>query len=150
MYVMVYAWAQTIISSGAYVDARKNPPFGLIFANFMCALTLGSVSFTYMTKAGNSISLSSHAVQLCLAASASSFLVTVLTANEAMRFWAFCIFEFCLGLYFPSMAYLKAAIVHNGNRGAIYGVMRLPLNLFVVLCLGFIQAGMVSAQLNQG
>jgi hypothetical protein len=140
---MVYAWAQTIISSRAFVDEPSSLPFGLIFANFMCAMTFGSISFTYITKDGNSLSLSSHAVQLCLAASASSFLVTVITTNEVMRFWAFCIFEFCLGLYFPSMGYLKASIVRDDNRSTIYGLMRLPLNLFVAGCLRYIQAGTV-------
>jgi hypothetical protein len=143
MYIMVYSWSQAIISAREAVGTPGSPPFGLIFANFMCAMTLGSFSFSYLTKDGNSTVLSSRAIQLLLSMSASGMLITVLTSVEAYRFWALCLFEFCLGVYFPSMGYLKGNLIANEQRAKIYGFIRVPLNAFVVASLATVQEGMV-------
>lgn len=141
MYIMIYAWSQAIVSARHRALTWASPPFGLIFANFMCALTLGSFFFNHLTWEHNSIQRSSHVVQLAVSLSATSLLVTVLVEAEWCRFWAFCVFEFCLGMYFPSMAYLKGRLVSNEQRGKIYGLMRFPLNAFVVLSLASVQKG---------
>jgi hypothetical protein len=141
MYITIYAWSQAIISARNLASTWAKPPFGLIFANFMCMLTLGSFCFTRLTWEDNSIQRSSHAIQMAASLSAFSLLLTVLLKGEWHRFWAFCVFEFCLGVYFPSMAYLKGRLVANEQRGKIYGFMRLPLNTFVVLSLATVQEG---------
>lgn len=141
MYIMVYSWSQAIISSRELSGSPDDPPFGLIFSNFMCALTLGSFLFAYLTRHDNSILLSSQVVQLALSVSACGILLTVLTKIEVFRFWGFCLFEFCLGMYFPSMAYLKARIVKEEERGKMYGLMRIPLNVFVLIALGTVSDG---------
>lgn len=46
-----------------------------------------------------------------------------------------------MGLYYPSMGYLKGQIVHDGVRGKVYGLLRLPLNVFVVVTLGLTKEG---------
>jgi len=143
MYVMVYSWSQTLTSARdlAFEWVRGKPPFGLIFANFMCALTLGSFCFNYLTCAGNSIRLSSSAVQVTMASASTCLLLTVWAAGESPRFWAFCVFEFCLGVYFPAMAYLKGMVVSDAQRAKVYGLMRVPLNTFVVLALVTVEEG---------
>lgn len=144
MYIMVYFWSQALISARSLTVDGGNPPFGLVFANFMSALTLGSLCFAYVTQDGNSVQLSSHAVQVALSVAASSLLLVVLTQQESFRFWAFCIFECCLGLYVPSMAYLKGNIIGDEHRGGIYGLMRMPLNIFVIVSLGSVREGTYS------
>jgi hypothetical protein len=56
--------------------------------------------------------------------------------REKVRFLAFYAFEIALGVYFPSIGLLKSELVAERNRGWIYGLMRLPLNVFVtgILC----------------
>lgn len=69
------------------------------------------------------------------------FVIPTLVRNEAVTFWCFCIFEMCCGVYFPTMGNMKEKIVDDEVRAKIYGVLRLPLNLFVVVGLGLTQDG---------
>lgn len=51
-------------------------------------------------------------------------------------FAAFLIFEFFVGVYFPSVGVLKSDIVPEEVRGLIYNLYRLPLNIIIVVeCL---------------
>merc|ERR1719359_1499737 len=47
-------------------------------------------------------------------------------------FAAFMIFEFCVGLYFPSIGVLKSDLVPERVRGTMYNIYRVPLNAVVV------------------
>lgn len=73
--------------------------------------------------------------------SALSLLVTVICDYQSIRFWAFCAFEACLGLYFPSIGYLKSRLIDDASRGKVYGIMRVPLNAFVFISLISMQGG---------
>lgn len=111
-------------------------PFGMIFAGLMCAMMLGSLFFTYYSSLpdrwfGNP----SRMLMITLAVASCCFILPVLTHDEAITFWCFCVFEVCCGIYFPSIAHLKEKIVDDGVRAKIYGIMRVPLNVFVVLGL---------------
>lgn len=141
MYIMVFYWSEAIISARSVANNAAPIPFGLIFANFMSAMTLGSLSFAHVTRERNSVQRSSHTVQIATSVAASALLVVVLVQGELARFWALCVFEFCLGLYFPSMGFLKGNVIGDEHRGKIYGLMRLPLNVFVVASLGSVKEG---------
>lgn len=141
MYIMVFYWSEAIISARALANDTSDIPFGLIFANFMSAMTLGSLCFAHVTRDRNSIQRSSHAVQLATSVAASALLVVVLAQGELARFWALCVFEYCLGVYFPSMGFLKGNVIGDEHRGKIYGLIRLPLNVFVVASLGSVKEG---------
>lgn len=97
---------------------------------------LGAWLFWYFTTSQSSTACETQLVQGCLPISAVCLLITVLSSDEHARFSAFWVFELSVGLYFPSMALLKSRIVAEANRGWTYGLMRLPLNVFVmsVLC----------------
>ena len=69
------------------------------------------------------------------------FLIPVLVRHEAITFWCFCMFEVCCGIYFPTMGNLKEKIVEDGVRAKVYGVLRVPLNVFVVVGLGLTKDG---------
>lgn len=47
-----------------------------------------------------------------------------------------------MGAYFPSMASLKGKLFQDGSRGRIYGILRLPLNLFVIAAHSLAEEGM--------
>ena len=48
---------------------------------------------------------------------------------------AFCMFEFCVGLFWPSMMKMRAAHVPEEMRATIINFFRIPLNLFVCVVL---------------
>jgi hypothetical protein len=64
---------------------------------------------------------------------AGALLTTLLADSELLIFIAFLTFEAAIGVYFPSMGSLKGRMIEDGMRGKVYGLLRLPLNLFVVV-----------------
>lgn len=46
-----------------------------------------------------------------------------------------------LGLYFPSIGYLKSDMIDDADRGTVYSLFRLPLNCFVVGMLSTVKEG---------
>lgn len=149
MYIFVFYWSAALKSAHAHsanlVDAHvsANIPFGVIFATFMASMMLGSLGFTYILSVSTSPQLSSirehlspsMLVTVAIGGGSISLLVTVLQRNESLTFWAFCIFEACIGIYIPSMSARRAAVVDDGDRAKIYGILRIPLNIFVVVAL---------------
>ena len=149
------------LSSSSLATARSAPdspgtethiPFGVIFATFMAAMMLGSLLFSHLSphqspsSAGTKPNIvsryirtvhTSHSTLLTLAIllSSTSLLLPVLLKFESLTFWAFCIFEACIGVYYPSIGAQKGRIVADGVRASIYGVLRIPLNVFVVVAL---------------
>ena len=118
-------------------------PFGMIFAALMCAMMLGSLFFTWYSALppGRWVVSPSTLLIFSLMVAACCFLIPVLIRDEAITFWCFCIFEMCCGVYFPTMGNLKEKIVDDGVRAKVYGVLRVPLNVFVVVGLGLTKDG---------
>jgi MFS transporter, MFS domain-containing protein family, molybdate-anion transporter len=140
MYLFVFFWTPALLASRPPPIAGQPSeplPFGMIFASFMCAVWLGSLLFTHLTTT------MSHARLLTsvLAIASSSFLVSIIHKAESTTFWSFLLFEMCVGLYFPCAGYLKGRIVEDGVRARVYGVLRIPLNVFVVLALATMKEG---------
>ena len=48
---------------------------------------------------------------------------------------AFCLFEGCIGIFWPSMMALRAQYVPEEMRSTIMNIFRIPLNLFVCIVL---------------
>ena len=118
-------------------------PFGMIFAALMCAMMLGSIFFTWYSAqlAGRWVFPASTLLSLSLMVAACSFLVPVLIRDEEIVFWCFCIFEMCVGIYYPTMSNLKEKFVNDSVRAKSYGALRVPLNVFVVVGLGLTKDG---------
>jgi hypothetical protein len=142
MSVVIYSWPQTIISARTQAWTWGNPPFDIIFSSFMGASALGSFLSAYVSREGNSAQLSSRTVQLALATSATALLLTIVSRGEIGRFWAVCLFELCVGMYLPSIAYLKNRLVQEERRNQLFALMRAPLNILIILCLTTISQGM--------
>ncbi|KAF5704516.1 major facilitator superfamily domain-containing protein [Fusarium globosum] len=141
VYVVLYSWPQTIMSARSRVRTWANPLFGTIFSSLMAAMSLGSFMFLYTSRDANSIQFSSRTIQLASSISASALLSTILRRDELSRFWAFCVLEICVGMYYPSMTYLKDRLVQEERRGRVYGLMRVPLNFFTMVCLTTVSEG---------
>lgn len=139
MYLFIFFWSSALNSARASSGIKSSPPYGLIFSCFMCSMGLGSMLFTMTTPvdmrtASQILTVASTLASCCL-------LATILFKAESLVFWAFCILEGCVGLYFPSMAYLKGKAIEDGSRGKIYSVLRLPLNAFVVVAHSLAEDG---------
>ncbi|CAH0047706.1 unnamed protein product [Clonostachys solani] len=140
MYIMVFSWAGILISADRISNNSDSPPFGIIFASFMSSMTLGSYIFRIATRNGNhSLQASSHAIQIALSFAASGLLLAVMFQRAIFRFWALCLFELALGIYFPAVACVKGILVPEEHRAKIYGAMRVPLNTFVIFVLSKVE-----------
>jgi len=138
MYLWIFFKFPALKLSREEGGGEADIPFGMIFAALMCAMMLGSLFFTYYsslkTGSGGVVS-SSNMLTATLFVASGCFFLPVLVHDEATTFWCFCVFEICCGIYFPSIAHLKEQIVEDGVRAKIYGILRIPLNIFVVLGL---------------
>jgi MFS transporter, MFS domain-containing protein family, molybdate-anion transporter len=139
MYLFVFFWAPTIIAAHTSTDTESSLPFGIIFSCFMCAVMLGSSMFGAI-KPDNARD-AGHLMLSILALASYGLLIPVLQQSETATFWSFALFEMCVGLYFPSMSRLKSELVDDAVRAKVYGVMRLPLNVFIAVALGITQDG---------
>jgi hypothetical protein len=125
-------------------------PFGVIFATFMAAMMLGSLFFSRLSSpppSGKPLSTPNILSRLqrgispstlltaCILVATISLLLPILLKSESLTFWSYCVFEACIGVYFPSMGAQKGRIVADGVRANIYGILRIPLNVFVVVAL---------------
>lgn len=135
MYLFVFFWSPALKSA----SKNDNLPFGMIFACFMSAVTLGSLIFNALTS--SRIISHSRLLTIIFATASSSLLVPIITKNPHLTFWSFCIFEGCVGMYWPSVGYLKGRFIEDGIRARIYGMLRIPLNMFVVVALSLVREG---------
>ena len=70
-----------------------------------------------------------------LAAAISFFWTVVFKESYFVALFAFCAFEFGLGVYWPAMAVLRGELVPNSLRASVTSVFRVPLNVLVVMLL---------------
>ncbi|TVY37582.1 Molybdate-anion transporter, partial [Lachnellula cervina] len=143
MYLWIFFKFPALKLSHEAAGKGSELPFGMIFAALMCAMMLGSLFFTYYSSLAISrwVVSPSRMLTVTLFVASACFTLPVLVHNEAVTFWCFCVFEICCGIYFPSIARLKEQIVEDGVRAKIYGILRVPLNIFVVLGLMLTKAG---------
>lgn len=56
------------------------------------------------------------------AAAALAFLVSVADEREHIRFWAFCAFEACAGMYYPVQGILRGRLVSDEHRATVRSI----------------------------
>lgn len=76
-----------------------------------------------------------------VAVAAVSLLCLSTVAGETARFYTFLVFEVSNGVYVPSVAYLRGLVVDEKSRAGLYGLMKIPLFIFVILALGITAEG---------
>jgi len=123
MYAFVFNWTPALESS------EVPPPYGLIFALFMMACMSGAAISTMsdgFIKPLTRLALSFGAGAIALGTAASC------SGNLKLSFASFLVFEFCVGVYFPSVGIIKSEVVPENVRGTMYNIYRVPLNAVVV------------------
>jgi MFS transporter, MFS domain-containing protein family, molybdate-anion transporter len=130
MYLFVFFWVPALKS---VKQSSGDLPLGIIFASFMASVMAASLTFNIVMQRR----MIKHTRLLVLLLVVSNFVFVKLASpkTEQTTFWLFCLFEACVGLYWPCTGYLKGRLVEDGVRAKFYSFMRVPLNLVVVVSL---------------
>jgi hypothetical protein len=110
-------------------------------------MMLGSLLYKYIVTNHSHITPSQILITT-LSVASTSFVIPVLVRDEHITFWCFCLFEVCCGVYFPLMAYQKGKVIDDSVRANVYGLIRVPLNVFVVLVLSTTKEGKIIGDLR--
>mmetsp|Transcript_13957 Transcript_13957/g.42093 ORF Transcript_13957/g.42093 Transcript_13957/m.42093 type:complete len:460 (-) Transcript_13957:1680-3059(-) len=146
MYTFVFLWTPALSPQGEHL------PHGMIFSCFMASSMVGSAIAGRLLS--NSRWKPERYMQIVFAVSAAAVFVPVLyhrttaeetdslnkdapgiTFNGKVQLLAFCLFEVCVGVFWPSMMTMRAQYVPEDMRATIINLFRVPLNLFVCIVL---------------
>ncbi|KAF8805737.1 DUF791-domain-containing protein [Phlegmacium glaucopus] len=144
MYLFVFLWVPSLQESSSIPL-----PLGYIFSSFMISMMLGSLLYTAIVSSsqpktfnrssgsGGDSSLTLHAKlsSVICVVSASALALSVAATDERTRFYAFCLFEACVGMYYPVQGMLRGTLISNEHRATLSSLFRVPLNIFVVVSL---------------
>ena len=106
----------------------------------MCSMMFGSLVYKTVSTSSNPLPAQRILTGVLVLASVCLF-VPGHVRDERITLWCFCVFELCCGAYYPVMASLKGKLVDDGLRASVYGMLRIPLNVFVVLALSTTKEG---------
>lgn len=138
MYTFVFMWSPALEPSEADIVAGAPPiPYGIIFACFMLACSLGSTIFGFTEKLVPMPVLLRNVFMLATA----SMAVPILFESRGLRMASFIAFEGCVGMFWPSIGTLRSIFLPESHRATIINVFRIPLNIIVCMVL-FFQGGM--------
>jgi hypothetical protein len=125
MYAFVFNWTPALDSKDV------PPPHGLIFSLFMMACMCGASAFSLIdSDVKPAYVLLPTFIVATLALGVVSFSLNS-PALLPLVFYAFLVFEFCVGVYFPSAGTLKSSTVPEAARAGVYNAYRVPLNAIV-------------------
>lgn len=130
MYLFVFNWVPAL-QEAARPDTVL--PLGYIFSAFMVSMMIGSLLYTSLVSLfsrgehdpldapASDAPLTLHAKlsSLVCAVSAVAFAVSVESTDERVRFWAFCTFEACVGMYYPIQGMLRGSLISNEHRATV-------------------------------
>lgn len=148
-FILIFFWPSVL--QDAHKPETNDLPYGVIFATFMAAMIIGA-QFFHATSSPRLTprpdSLKTPVVLLLAAvllAAVSLLLLAVFRrSGETPQYAVFLLFELANGVYIPSMAYIRGLVVDEQSRAGLYGLMRLPLFVFVILALGITAEGKFS------
>ncbi|KAL1892500.1 hypothetical protein Sste5346_007010 [Sporothrix stenoceras] len=135
MYLFVFFWTPALKEAA---ESAAPLPYGIIFASFMAAAMAATLAFNIVTAQMQLMRCVTLLLGLLGAAEVVFYLLsssTSTTLSEQSVFWLFCLFEACVGTYWPCMGFLKGQLVPDGARAQVYSLLRVPLNVFVVAAL---------------
>lgn len=139
MYLFVFFWGPALTSARKYeaasgaVTATGGLPYGIIFASFMASVLAASLLFNIAMD--RKLLKYTYLLIGILGIADMLFYLLEQPRSEQMSFWLFCLFEACVGVYWPCMGYLKGQLIEDGLRAQLYSILRVPLNVFVVVSL---------------
>ncbi|KAJ7544041.1 hypothetical protein O6H91_09G062700 [Diphasiastrum complanatum] len=152
MYTFVFLWTPALSPNDQEI------PHGFIFATLMLASMLGSsLASRLMTRM--TLRVETY-MQVVFFVSAVSLLMPILvnqfmgissddqggtmSASGRVLLLSFCVFEVCIGIFWPSIMKMRSQYIPEDSRSTIMNFFRIPLNLFVCLVLYKVDAFPVS------
>ncbi|KAJ4411326.1 hypothetical protein N0V82_009015 [Gnomoniopsis sp. IMI 355080] len=143
MYLFVFFWGPALTSARKYEAASGAAPkgssgglpYGIIFASFMASVLAASLVFNIAMD--RKLLKYTYLLLGILGVADLVFYLLEQPRSEQTSFWLFCLFEACVGMYWPCMGYLKGQLIEDGLRAQLYSILRVPLNVFVVVSLYF-------------
>ncbi|KAF3780030.1 Molybdate-anion transporter [Nymphaea thermarum] len=142
MYTFVFLWTPALSPN------EEEIPHGFIFATFMLSSMLGS-SIASRLMARASLKVESY-MQIVFLISAATFLLPILSTflvapskvkggsisyGGSIQLFGFCIFESCVGIFWPSIMKMRSQFIPEEARSTIMNFFRIPLNIFVCIVL---------------
>jgi len=142
MYTFVFLWTPALSPN------EQDIPHGFIFATFMLSSMMGS-SLASRLMARSTVKVEGY-MQIVFLVSAASFLLPVLTtfllepsaekggsisAGGRLQLLGFCVFEACVGIFWPSIMKMRSQYIPEESRSTIMNFFRIPLNIFVCVVL---------------
>ncbi|KAL3846120.1 hypothetical protein ACJIZ3_003523 [Penstemon smallii] len=142
MYTFVFLWTPALSPND------EDIPHGFIFATFMLASMLGS-SIAARLLARNTVKVESY-MQIVFVISSASLLLPILTNflvppsnvkgggitfSGCLQVLGFCVFEACVGIFWPSIMKMRSQYIPEEARSTIMNFFRIPLNIFVCIVL---------------
>lgn len=132
MYVFVFLWTPTLSAvSESFKPGGSQYLHGLVFSSFMLAIMNGSAVFSKLSKNLTPVALLTR-ILLC---AACTLFVPFVTSNKTLLILSFIAFEFCCGIYFPTVASIRSIIIPEDFRSTIMSIFRVGLNLLVIIAL---------------
>ncbi|KAJ8127752.1 hypothetical protein O1611_g5884 [Lasiodiplodia mahajangana] len=145
IFLFLFFWPETLQDAHdrEYPEQNGPIPHGVIFASFMAVMVLGALLYNLVVADPNNSYQESrkHTVgptlllKGALIASAVCFLAAAFVRQEIGLFISFLLLEVCNGIYVPSVAYHRGAIVTDDARARVYSLMNIPLFVFVIIAL---------------
>lgn len=126
MYVFVFMWTPTLQRS-----KEVAVPHGVVFAAFMVCSSIGGALFSILVRK----TAVENFMPAVYAVAALAMLVPAMTIDTSLCFYAFLVFEVCVGMFWPGMGTLRSKYVPENSRATIMNIFRIPLNLLVCLAL---------------
>ncbi|URE33726.1 hypothetical protein MUK42_07371 [Musa troglodytarum] len=142
MYTFVFLWTPALSPND------EDIPHGFIFATFMLSSMLGSsIASRLLSRAAPKVE---SYMQLVFAIAAVTLLLPVITSflvapstfkggsisfGGCIQLFGFCIFEACVGIFWPSIMKMRSQYIPEEARSTIMNFFRIPLNIFVCVVL---------------
>jgi len=136
MYCFVLEWTPSLeIVNKNVTTPIELLPHGLIFACFMLCIMIGTWIYGSIVSA-NSDQLTIHKLLIkILMFSSVGLIIPAIFESKILRFLGFCVFEMCIGIFWPCLASLRSRHVPEEVRSTLMSIFRIPLNLIVILLL---------------
>lgn len=143
MYTFVFLWTPALSPNGEHI------PHGFIFALFMLSSMAGSAIAGHLLSSNHR---PERYMQYVFMLASACMCVPVLFYSQAseakdleapggitftgkVQLLSFCLFEVCIGVFWPSMMRMRAHYLPDDLRATLINCFRIPLNLFVCAVL---------------
>ncbi|KFM79688.1 hypothetical protein X975_13749, partial [Stegodyphus mimosarum] len=129
MYVFVFLWTPILDT--------KHPPLGIVFSVFMVCIMIGSSIYqmSVYTKTEPQTMLLLAVVLATMSQCGCAIATSFEETNVSIAYASFLVLEIAVGIYFPSIGYIKSECIPESHRANIMNWFRVPLNIITCIIL---------------